>query len=415
MSQSPTSSRRLRFGRYDYGAFFSFFCYACASLVIATALPTIAGDLGFPLDKGGTLKGGVLHFGRTAAMGITLVLCGFWAGRWGKRLTLGISVAMIGVGIIVGAFAPAYIALVAGLVIAGLGEGILEGLATPFVQDLHPDEPGRYLNIAHGFWPIGTMATAFGTGLLLEVGIWWRYVLGGIGGMTVLASLVLLLPQRKGHEYPEHPEIIPSRVVWGHVMSVLRTPRAWLFFLSMFVAGAAEFGPTFWISSFIETVHGGSKWHGGVGLGCLAAGMTVGRLGWGYLIKQHQLARLVILSALAGVVVTSFLPFLSPLWAIFGTMFLAGIAMAPFWPSIQSHADHCLPHTDSTMFFILLSCAGIAGCGVMTMAMGFMAKALGSLRMTFLMVPALQLILAVLLILEARIKPINNEATLSGG
>ena len=411
MDQSPTSSRRLHFGRYDYGAFLSFFSYACASLVIAAALPTIARDLGFSLEEGGTLKGGIMHFGRTSAMAITLVLCGFWAGRWGKRRTLGISVAMIGIGIIVGAFAPVYIALLAGLVIAGLGEGILEGLATPFVNDLHPAEPGRYLNIAHGFWPIGSLVTALGTGLLLYLGVSWRYVLGGIGAMTVLVSLVLLLPERKGREYPEHPEIIPSRVVWGHVVSILRTPRAWLFFLTMFVAGAAEFGPTFWISSFVETVHGGSKLAGGVGLGCLAGGMTVGRLGWGYLIKQHQLARLVVVSALVGVVVTSFLPFLNPLWALFGMLFIAGIAMAPFWPSIQSHADHCLPRTDSTMFFILLSCAGIAGCGVMTVTMGAIAKAAGSLRMTFLMVPALQLILAGLLILEARIKPIDGDVS----
>ena len=409
--KSPSSSRRLHFGRYDYGAFMSFFSYACASLVIAAALPTIAEDLGFSLEEGGTLKGGIMHFGRTSAMAITLVLCGFWAGRWGKRRTLGISVALIGIGIIVGAFAPVYIALLAGLVIAGLGEGILEGLATPFVNDLHPDEPGRYLNIAHGFWPIGSLATALGTGLLLYLGVSWRYVLAGIGGMTILASLVLLLPERKGHEYPEHPEVIPAAIVWGHVMSILRTPRAWLFFATMFVAGAAEFGPTFWIPSFIETVHGGSKFAGGAGLACLAGGMTLGRLGWGYLIKQHQLLRLVVLSALAGAVVTGFLPFLNPLWALFGTMFLAGIAMAPFWPSIQSHADHCLPRADSTMFFILLSCAGIAGCGVMTFAMGAIAKSVGSLRMTFLMVPALQLILAGLLILEARIKPTSGDVS----
>jgi hypothetical protein len=40
----------LHFGRYDYGAFFSFFSYACASLVIAAALPTIASALGFSLN-----------------------------------------------------------------------------------------------------------------------------------------------------------------------------------------------------------------------------------------------------------------------------------------------------------------------------------------------------------------------------
>ncbi len=405
MDPSPTTSRRLHFGRYDYGAFFSFFSYACASLVIATALKNMLDSLGFPLEEGGAAQGGILDAGRTASMSVTLILCGFFAGRWGKRRTLGFSVALIGVAMIVISVSPAYGILLVGMVVAGFGQGILEGLATPFVQDLHPDEPGRYLNIAHGFWPIGSLTTAIGAGYLLYRGVPWRWIVAGVGVMTLGASVVLLAPERKGHEYPEHPEVIPTRVVWGHVMDILRTPRAWVFFAAMFVAGAAEFGPTYWVPSYVQTVLGGTELHGGIGLGCLAGGMILGRLGWGYLIKQHQLCRLVILSAIAGIVLTSFLPFLNSLWAMWGMLFITGIAVAPFWPSIQSHADHRLAHVDSTMFFILLSSAGIAGCGVMTFAMGLIGSIVGSLRVTFFLIPALQVILVTLLITEAIKRP----------
>ncbi len=406
MDKPQPTSRRLHFGRYDYGAFFSFFSYACASLVIATALKNMAESLGFPLDDGGTLEGGILDAGRTASMSVTLILCGFWAGRWGKRRTLGFSVALIGAAMIMISIAPGYGILLGAMVIAGLGQGILEGLATPFVQDLHPDEPGRYLNIAHGFWPIGSLTIAIGAGYLLYRGVPWRWIVAGVGVLALGASAVLLAPERKGHEYPEHPELIPTRVVWGHVMTILRTPRAWVFFAAMFVAGAAEFGPTYWVSGYVQTVLGVSEFHGGVALGCLAGGMILGRLGWGYLIKQHQLCRLVVLSAIAGIGLTSVLPFLNSLWAIWGMLFATGIAVAPFWPSIQSHADHRLPHADSTMFFILLSSAGIAGCGVMTFAMGLIgALGDGMLRMSFFLIPALQVILVTLLIAESVKRP----------
>ena len=42
-----------------------------------------------------------------------------------------------------------------------------------------------------------------------------------------------------------------------------------------------------------------------------------------------------------------------------GLLFLAGLATAPFWPSVQSYATDRLPAADTTMLLILLSCAGI--------------------------------------------------------
>ena len=75
------------------------------------------------------------------------------------------AVVLMGVGILLCAIAPIYGVLFLALMIAGLGEGVIEGLGTPFVQALHTDEPGRYINFSHAFWSIGVLVTVLITGV----------------------------------------------------------------------------------------------------------------------------------------------------------------------------------------------------------------------------------------------------------
>ncbi|MDP6060244.1 MAG: hypothetical protein QGH33_15190, partial [Pirellulaceae bacterium] len=73
------------------------------------------------------------------------------------------------------------------------------------------------------------------------------------------------------------------------------------------------------------------------------------------------------------------------------------IASAPFWPSVQSYAADRLPTTDMTMLFILLSCAGVPGCAVLTWLMGYIGDRTGDLRVAFYLVPACYLTLAAII------------------
>ena len=164
----------LHFGRYDFAGFSAFAMYSICSLSIPLMIVAIGKSLNFPIDDGGMAAGGVLHMVRSIGMVVTLLLCGWIAGIFGKRLTMGVSVIMIGAGILCCAFAPFYWILIPCLLVAGLGEGICEGIATPFVQDLHPDAPERYVNIAHAFWPVGTVITVLLAGGLLTCGVNWR-------------------------------------------------------------------------------------------------------------------------------------------------------------------------------------------------------------------------------------------------
>lgn len=202
-------SRSMRFGRFDYAAFSCFACYAAGSVAIPVALLPISKSLGFSLDEGGMTEGGALHIARTIPIVFAMLACGFIAGRFGKRITMGISVLLMALGVGICAVAPGYSILFLAVMLAGVGEGIIEGLATPFVQDLHnEEEPGRYINFAHSFWSVGVLFTVLIVGFLLSAGVNWRILVGGVAAVGFLTSLIFLLPERKGHEYPEHPEII---------------------------------------------------------------------------------------------------------------------------------------------------------------------------------------------------------------
>ncbi|MEN6385445.1 MAG: MFS transporter [Phycisphaerales bacterium] len=388
------TNRKMSFGRYDYAAFTAFISYAAGSVVVPVALVALAEELGFSLKTGGLSAGGALQVGRSIPMVIAMLVCGFASARWGKCKTLGVSILLMGTGIGLCAMAPAYGILFIGLMIAGMGEGVVEGLATPFVQDLHSDQPGRYLNFTHSFWSVGVLITVIISGLLLSLGVSWRLIIGAVSITSLIPALLLLLPARK--KFPEHKEPIHWTIVHNHVIEIIKVPRFWLFFAAMFVAGGGEFCLTFWTASYIQLNFSAAAWAGGLGTASFSAGMIVGRFGWGYLLHQHHLKQLIFYSALAGTAITLLFPVITSFWFFFILLFLSGIASAPFWPSVQSYCSDCIPKADTTMLFILLSCAGVPGCGFFTWLMGLIGNHAG-LSVAFYIVPACYIILAAII------------------
>ena len=156
------------------------------------------------------------------------------------------------------------------------------------------------------------------------------------------------------------------------------------------------------MASYIQLNFSATAWAGGVGTALFALGMVLGRLASGYFVKQDQLARLILWTALGGTVVTLAFPWLHSLKLFFPLLFLSGLATAPYWPSLQSYCSDRLPGTDTTMLFILLSCAGVPGCGVVAWLMGVIGNRGGGLASAFYLIPACYLLLALLVASERR-------------
>ena len=409
MDSAPLSGRaRLRFGRYDYAAFLTFAAYAASSLAIPVVLVDMAEDLRFPLQEGGMAAGGAFQVVRSLAMCASMVFAGFAAARWGNRRTLGFAIGTMGLGILLCALAPSYLLVLPVLLIAGLGEGVVEGLGTPFVQDMHRDDPGRYVNFSHGFWSLGTFAFALLAGAALVWNVGWRAILAAVGLVALLPVVLLFLPSRT--PYPERAQVDPPSRTWRRLVELLRTRRFWLFFAAMFFAGGGEYCLTFWSTSFVRLHFRASAFAGALGTAAFSAGMFLGRTGFGNYVAQRHLKRLVVAVGLFGAsVATLVIPFslhcdtlppgaVKPL--LFLLLFLCGVGSAPFWPSIQSLCVDRLPQLDSTLAFIVLSCAGVPGCGFFTWLMGLAGDRFGLAR-SFALVPVSYLIMVVLVLAAA--------------
>jgi fucose permease len=265
------------------------------------------------------------------------------------------------------------------------------------VQELHPDEPGRYVNFAHAFWSVGVLATVLAAGWMLSAGVSWRAVTGGVAVLSVVPAVLFLLPARRGSVSSSATGRAPAGSVWAGAAFIVRKPRFWRYFAAMFVAGGGEFCLTFWCASYIQLHFAVAAWAGGVGTACFAAGMMGGRIGWGCLLRQHHLRTLIIASGVAGVAITLLLPVVGHIHGFFAVLFLSGVATAPFWPSIQSYSADRLPDADTTMLMILLACAGVPGCGFFTWLMGVVGNHLGGLQSAFYLVPGCFLVLTLLI------------------
>ena len=379
--------KRLNLGRYDYANFLTMFSFAASSLVIPVALVDISIDLGFSLADGGMAAGGILHLGRQASVVIAILLSGFMASQWGSRKSLGGALVLMSAGLLLCATSPSYGLLVMALVVAGLGEGVIEALVTPHTQELHPESSGRYINLTQSFWSVGLFITVLGTGLLVSKGLSWRVPVLAIAAISLVASAMLIISSKPNKNDQKNVEKSGWRETVAKYKQAVAFPRFWTFVVAMFFAGGVEYCITFWVASFIQLSLGKSVWIAGLGTAVFALAMFFGRAFWGIVIKQHQLKNLVLYSALAGVVISLFLPSQENLWIMFGLLFLTGLAVAPLWPSIQSYGVEVMPELDSTSLFILFSSAGIPGAGVFPLLMGFVGDFTGDLRMAFYLAP----------------------------
>ncbi|MBE6357003.1 MAG: MFS transporter [Lentisphaerae bacterium] len=399
--------QKLRLGRYDYAGYTAFAMYSVCSLSFPLLIVAIGKSLNFPMDGGGMAAGGVLHMLRSISMVITLLICGWISAFFGKRITMGCSIIMIGLGIFCCAFSQFYWMLFPCLLLAGMGEGIAEGILTPFVQDLHPESPERYVNIAHSFWSVGIVLAVFSAGVLLTLGVSWRFILGVLGALTVISSLGFLWKENPASPYPESTSATDWASIWRATCRIVKLPRFWRCCLAMFFGAGAEFGLTFWAAAYIELTFKTSALVAGLGVGVIALGMFIGRTLFGYFARPGYLRWILLGAALATIPVSLALALLKPgimppgilMTLLFILLFAAGIGISPYWPTTQVYGVNNMPEEDSTLLYVYFSAMGTPGCGFFSWFMGVVGDRYG-LNGALMVVPASLTVFIVVVLLE---------------
>ena len=191
-----------------------------------------------------------------------LLIAGIVAGRWGKVPALAVSCFALAAGMLLYSFAHNYSAVLIALALLGIGGGLLEALINPLVQDLHPNDSGRFLNIINGFWSVGVLLTVLVGGELLTRAVPWRLIIAGLAVLSAVAGILYVIAR---HRQPVSPKNRAGDVL-RHKMDILRSSHFWILVPMMFLGGATEGAFIFWSASYIQLDFGGTPRAGGAGL-----------------------------------------------------------------------------------------------------------------------------------------------------
>ncbi len=375
--------------RLDIATWASFMMFATSAIIVAICLPEISRTFSTNLSEGGGIE-----TARSFVFLLVLLLAGMLAQRWGKKRFLTLGQYLIAAGLLLGSFSQNYAMLVLALMLAGIGGGLSEALLNPLIVDAHPRESGRYLNIAHAFYPVGVMSSALLFGELLTLGYDWRFIFR-IAAAAAFLVAILFTTQR----FP--PEEIDDSSYPKLFASVLRLGGFWLFAAAIFLGASIESAFTFWSRTYVGDYLSDVPRSGAMAVVIFAAAMAFGRFLAGYLSNRTSLSNIMISSGILGIIVSFLIPLSVSLYGFYVLLGLAGLATACFWPTIMAEAEDYLA-VNSTILFVLLACMGTIGFGLTPWVLGMIGDTT-ELRAGFALVPIFFIALVILLIIERRL------------
>lgn len=364
----------------------SLFIYSASAILLPVSLVTISEELGFTLTQGGSLG-----FLTSIEQFFVLIASSFAAARFGKIRVLRAGLLTLAAGLLLFVLSGSWLAAMAFMLVIGLGNGLLEALLTPIVEDLYPNDNGSKMNLLHAFWPVGTCVAVLLFGQLLSIGVAWRFLFAGTAAAVIL--IAALFPSSRKISLPK------SKTDFSHMKEILSMPRFWALGGALAFSGGAEAAYAFWSASYIQLHYAALPSAGALGTALFAVGMAVGRFASSKIAGYLGLKKLIVISTLFGAAASLSFFLITSLWALFIFLFIMGLSVACLWPSIQSYAGSELK-VDPTLLMIFLSCFGLPGFSSATLIMGMIGDT-WSLQASFIIAP-LYLLLACSLVLVRR-------------
>ena len=385
------------------------FLSALDQMIVATALPTIVGELG-GLDYYSWVVTAYLLCGT-----VTPPLFGKLGDIYGRRITFQAAVAIFLLGSLLAGLAPGMIELVLARGVQGVGAGGMGTLAFAVIGDIVPArQRGRYIGYMGSVWAVASVVGPLLGGFIVDT-VSWRWVflinlpigavvLGviavvlklppthrpaklDIGGAVLLMSgvslvlLALLQIERGGLAAWRTLPFLASAAASAALLAAfvrweaaaeepllpLRMFRARIFSVCSalgLVMGSAFFGTVVFLPLFLQVVTGVSATNSGLLLLPLTAGIVVGSAGSGRLIAatgRYRIYPIVgSICTVIGMLLMAMMRSGTSSLVISGTMLVAGLGFGMILQTTLLATQNAVEHRDlgvatsSVQFFRLM-------------------------------------------------------------
>src|SRR5579871_881015 len=370
-------------------AILAIFVYGMIAAMLGTILPDLSARFQLTPKQNGTIA-----FCQALGLILASVAVGPLIDNQGKKIGMVLGLALITLALVLLPKSSGFGTTAAYLFLLGIGGGIIVTAANLVAGDVTPEHRSTTLNLLNLFFGLGGLATPFiSANLLSRNSTRLCYLVAGLAAATLAINIAAPIPGPTGG----------NGFVFAEAGKVVGRPELWLLALFLFLYVASEVGVWNWlVQHLVAQGIPESRALNVLSLG-FALGLLLGRVGVSrVLISVPPLQ--VTLAASILMLITTYLMLQTRDPKIAWIMvFLAGVAMAPVFPSTLAIVGDRFPIMTATATGIVIT-SGWIGLAVSSRIIGSIAGGEPTrLRKALLVLPgAAAVMIVVNLVLQAK-------------
>jgi fucose permease len=339
-------------------AIVAFFLYGMIAAMLGTILPELSDRFHLSPSQNGTIA-----FAQALGLIIASVAVGPLLDHEGKKIGIVLGLGLFSVALFALPRSASFRSIVTLLFVLGIGSGILVTAANSLVSDVSETHRGSALNLVNLFFGLGALATPFIAANLFKRN-WVRlcYTIAALTVVTFAIEAVTHMPAPSG----------TGRFMFSETSSVLSQPLLLLIGLFLFLYITCEVGVWNWlVQHLIAQGVPRARALNILSLG-FALGLLIGRAAI-LPVLIHVPAITVTLTGSIAMAVTTFLMLrMKNAFMAAALVFLAGLSMAPVFPTTLAIVGDAFPHASGTAIGFVITC-GWVGLAVTSRIIGAIA------------------------------------------
>jgi fucose permease len=339
-------------------AILAIFVYGMIAAMLGTILPDLSTRFKLTPQQNGTIA-----FCQALGLIVASISVGPLLDHEGKKAGLVLGLAIITVALVLLPRSRGFGSIASYLLLLGLGGGIIVTAANALGSDVTPDRRGTTLNLLNIFFGLGGMATPLiSANLVARNSVRLCYLVAGLAAATLLVNIATPMPQPSGAQ----------SFVFSEIGDLVGHPLLWLLALFLFLYVASEVGVWNWlVQHLIAQGVSESRALNILSLG-FALGLLLGRVGVAQILISVS-ALTVTLAASILMLITTWLMLRTRDPKVAGILvFLAGVSMAPVFPTTLAIVGDRFPRMTGTAMGIVIT-FGWIGLAVSSRVIGRIA------------------------------------------
>lgn len=341
------------------------FLFGIVMALLGAVLPALSERLRFDLAQVGTL-----FLAMNLCLLATSLALGPLMDRHGTKPPLVLGPVLVGTALAVLATAGAYVQLLWGVGLLGVGGAAVNSAGNTLIADLHDDPRAKNaaLNVLGVFFGFGALLLPFAIGLLLEA-------LGVAGILAVAAGLCLVVAVHNGivpFPPPKHARRVPLR----EAGRFLRDPFVLLLAAMLFFESANEFIVGGYVSTFLTREMGLGVRPASWAVAAFWAALMLARVALSRVALRVSGPRIVIGCALASAAGMAVLASARQSWVAVAATVFVGAALSGIFPTALGIVGARYAAYTGTVFGLLFT-AALSGGVTLPWLAGLLAEARG--------------------------------------